>query len=132
MRGVWLVRDDMTLVPDEKTKRASVKCLMPGITVEARIDLDRPRSLPQHRRYFAKLKETTSSLHESFLRLFYGNLLDDLVQTQEIDYELLHEIFKRVYGVSSIAFRNMDQEEAGRFFKAADEWLERLTARLQS
>lgn len=130
MRGVWLVRDDLTLEPDEKTKRASIKCLIPGITVEARIDLDRPRSLLQHRRYFARLHEVAESMPERVSRAFWLAVMDDLAQMEGVDPELLHEIIKRVQGVTSIAFRNMDQNAAGKYFHAADDLLERWIARL--
>lgn len=131
MRGVWVVGENMRLEPDEQTRKRMQRMLVPGLSVEGKLDLEQPRSLPQHRRYFARMTEVTESLPENVSRAFWMAVLDDLAQCEGIDTGIMHDVIKKIIGVSSIKFQKMDQSEASQFFRAADELLERWVARLQ-
>jgi hypothetical protein len=122
----------MTLSPDDATRKRMVRLLMPGLQVAGQLDLDHPRSLPQHRRYFARLGEVADSVPEHGAREVWAAVFDDLSQIEGIDPELLHEAVKRIYGITSIAFIKMGQSDACKFYNAADELLDRWLSRLQS
>lgn len=130
MQGEWTVGEGMTLSPDEATRKRMMRLLIPGLQVGGRLDLDHPRSLPQHRRYFARLGEVAGSVPEHGARVMWAAVMDDLSQVEGVDADLLHEVVKRIQGVTSIAFIKMGQADACKFYNAADELLDRWLARL--
>lgn len=130
MRGEWTVGEGMTLSPDDATRKRMMRLLIPGLQVGGRLDLDHPRSLPQHRRYFAKLKEFVCNFPEHGARAILAAAFDDLSQGDGLDVDFFHEIIKRALGVTSIAFIKMGQADACKFYNAADDLLDRWLARL--
>ena len=130
MKGVFTVDENLRLVPSDKTAGKMRDLLAVGVEIEAKLDIEKPRSLPQHCRYWARLSEIVNTLPEHFLKNFYAHLFADLVNHTTIDVILLHEIVKRRLDVKSIAFQKMDQSAASAFFKKADEFFEGLLFQL--
>lgn len=139
MKFSGLTNDDYSLKPDDETLVKLKKIVMPGICVVGNVDIDKDRSLKQHRRYFGILGGKVASIPEKTVRAFYERLLDMLMMTSHIDKELIHELLKKLYSaekkkeddtapeMDSIAFAVASQHEANNFYQFADEMLKRLT-----
>lgn len=126
MRAIFKVGKSYELIPKEKsTLDRLLRLLSPGLEVEALLELERPRSLPQHRRYFGRLRRFTTSLPENVILLFWEILLRDLAINGHLDELLLHEILKRLTDTKSTAFQKMSQDQANEFNRLADEFLDR-------
>jgi hypothetical protein len=131
MRAICTVSEDYTLVLRAEDRKKLLRLVQPGIEVEAQIDTERPRSLRQHCRYFARLREFAHNIPENAARMFWRNAIDDLATNESIDEEILHELIKRKLGVKSVAFHAMGQDEAAKVYARADELLDRWMARMQ-
>lgn len=131
MKTVLSVNDDYTLTPDKRSMGTLMRLVQPGVEVEASLSTERPRSLPQHRRYFARLGEFADSIPESTARVFWISVLRDLMMIQTIDVEIIHDLVKKVIGTDSIAFHKMTQDEAVDFFRQADELIDRWSAAME-
>ena len=117
------IKDDYSLELDRKTVAKLKKISIPNMDIIGAIDLDNGRSLPQHRRYFGILNSMVASFPESTLKLFYSNLVDDFTAVGSIDPVMVHDLLKKIYGINSIGFAKLTQDEANKFFNFAEEKL---------
>lgn len=115
---------DGVLIPDEKTLK-QLNRLHNGVQVVGKLDIEQPRSLPQHCRYWSQLSDFVGSIPEHKLGDFWIAVLHDLVANSVIDSNMVHESIKKIIGITSIAFCNMAQSEANDFFNKADDLLQR-------
>jgi hypothetical protein len=120
MKAILAVNDSFDLVPDTETRKRLMRVITPGLQVEAAINVEGARSLPQHRRYYATLRDVAGAIPENMVEEFWRNVIGYLVQAKGIDPDLLHELIKKILGVESIAFCVMGPTEASAFFNEAE------------
>ena len=123
MKVKGTILDDYSIRLDLSTIKQLKKVAVSGMDIVGNLSIENGRSLPQHKRYFGVLGKKVASFPESTLRLFYANLVDDFTAVGSIDPEMIHELLKKIYGLSTIKFAKLSQAEANKFFKFADEKL---------
>lgn len=132
MKTTLTVRDDYTLELESRALSVLKRIVQPGIEVEATLSTERPRSLPQHRRYFARVGAFAENIPESTSRVFWISILKDLFMVQQIDTDVVHELVKKIVGIDSVAFHKMTQDEASDFYRQADKLLDRWSAAMEA
>lgn len=132
MKTILTVREDYALQLNPKAITELKRIAQPGIEVEAILSTEKARSLPQHRRYFARLGEFAENIPETTSRVFWISILKDLFKVEQIDAEVVHELVKKITGINSVAFHKLTQDEANGFYRQADELLDRWSAAMEA
>ena len=87
------------------------------------------RTLNKLASYWCTLKDFVDNMPEHITEAFYKHLLTDLMIYGSIDTELLHELLKRIYGIESVAFENLDENSMNKYHNFVKEttarWLEK-------
>lgn len=97
----------MNLEIPEYTKKKLLKIYQPGCETTIKINDDKPRSLPEMHFYWTILDSLSDNTPE-YLEKQFG----------VITSKAWHELFKGKYGISSVAFINMKQDEFHAYFQS--------------
>jgi hypothetical protein len=107
-------RSDYALIRDTPVVNTDTgeECMLPSGAVVRQLRGEfstRRQSSLAH--YFVELKSKVDSLPEDVSRIFFEHLISDLATFGGIDVTLMHDLLKRIYGIESVAFHRLSEEE---------------------
>ena len=77
--------------------------------------------------YWCELKSYVDSLPEGFQAAFTANLIQDAAIQGGVDVELMHALLKKIYGIESVAFHKLEEDEFQKYKQFALQKMQMLT-----
>jgi hypothetical protein len=106
------IQPDFTLLPDKIAKEKLQKKPV-GSIWQCELKKDNTRSIPELRLYWVFCTYLADNMPEMILKIF------DL---EHMSKELVHNLFKSKFNISSVAFDNMNEADFNVYFQGCIQW----------